>query len=72
VAQVLRVKIVNFETAVVDVGCWVCGHEECVVIGVPLAEVDVKEDGDVEAAGRIWIHVEEICGYEVEGCGVPF
>ena len=46
-AQQLSVEIVDFEAAVVDVGGWVGGHEEAVVIDVVGAAVDVGEEGDV-------------------------
>jgi len=70
VAQLLRVEVVHLETAVVDVGRGVCGHEEGVVVGVLLAYVDVHEGCDVFAGLALAGDEEEVGGCEVEGAGV--
>ena len=46
VAQVLRVKVVHLERAVVHVRGGAGGHEEGVVVHGVRAAVDVREDGD--------------------------
>lgn len=47
VPQFLRIKVMHFERAMVDVRCGVCAHEETVVVDVLVATVDMSEERDV-------------------------
>ena len=74
--QILCIKVVDFETAVVDMGGGVAGQENGVVVCVAGTEIEVREDGYVfllgeRGGGGVWVDVEEIGGDDVEGAGVP-
>lgn len=74
VAEVLRVEVVDFETAVVHVRSGVPRHEECMVVCEIFAYVDVAEGGHVFALRRVrgvGIYVEEVGWGEVKGSCVP-
>lgn len=46
-AQFLRIKVMHFKRAMVDMCCGVCAHEETVVIDVLAATVDMSEERDI-------------------------
>jgi len=72
--EILRVKVVDFETGVVDVRGWVRRHEESVMVNIVLSAVDVCEDGDIACllVARRWIgDVEEVRRREIEIARVP-
>ena len=74
--QILCIKVVDFETAMMHMGSGVAGEENGVVVCVAGTEVEVREDGYVfllgeGGVGGIGVDVEEIGGDDVEGAGVP-
>jgi len=50
--QILCIKVVDFETAMMNMGSGVAGEEDGVVVCVAGTEVEVREDGYVFLLGR--------------------
>lgn len=71
-AKALRVKVMDLETAVVNMGRGVRRQENSMVISIRLAEVNVREDGDMlpRALGPM-VDIQDIRRHNVEGARVP-
>lgn len=70
-AKLLRVEVVHLERTVVDVRFLSLAQEDCVVIDVVSASVNVSKDGDVFLCAVPGVNIEQVAWHKVERVGVP-